>query len=393
MSDSYTEVTSESWFSRLGNAIKGVVLGLILFVVAFPLLWWNEGRAVKTAKGLKEAGGAVVSVAADKVNPDQDKQLVHLTAKATTEETLSDPDFKFSAPAIKLRRRVEMYQWKENEKTEERKKLGGGVEKTKTWTYDKTWSADLISSQGFKHRDGHENPESQRFVTHQETAKDVKAGAYQLSPGLIGQISNFQPLTVDAEALEQVPEELRKQIQPNGNKLYLRNDPQQWNADSAKPEIGDLRLTFDVAKPSQISLLARQFGNTFEPWVSHTGTQIEQLTEGEVSAENMLGQLERQNTMMTWILRGAGFLCMAFGIGLVMSPLAVMADVLPLLGDLLRMGLGLFAGVVAGTLSLVTIAIAWVVYRPLLGVGLLVLAGLLAWFFLRLAAKRRATAG
>ncbi|MCY2994909.1 MAG: hypothetical protein NTY19_44665 [Planctomycetota bacterium] len=62
MSDSFSEVTSQSWFSRLGNAIKGVLLGIILFVVAFPLLWWNEGRAVKTAKGLKEAGGAVVAV-------------------------------------------------------------------------------------------------------------------------------------------------------------------------------------------------------------------------------------------------------------------------------------------------------------------------------------------
>ena len=92
MSDSFSEVTSQSWFSRLGNAIKGVLLGIILFVVAFPLLWWNEGRAVKTAKGLKEAGGAVVSVSADKVDPAHDQQLVHLTAEAATEETLSDAD-------------------------------------------------------------------------------------------------------------------------------------------------------------------------------------------------------------------------------------------------------------------------------------------------------------
>ena len=65
MSDSFEEVTSESWFGRLGNAIKGVLLGIILFVASFPLLWWNEGRAVKTAKGLVELGGAVIPVAAD----------------------------------------------------------------------------------------------------------------------------------------------------------------------------------------------------------------------------------------------------------------------------------------------------------------------------------------
>ena len=53
-SDSFSEVSSQSWFGRLGNAIKSVLLGIILFVVSFPLLWWNEGRAVHTAQGLTE---------------------------------------------------------------------------------------------------------------------------------------------------------------------------------------------------------------------------------------------------------------------------------------------------------------------------------------------------
>ena len=50
--DSFSEITSESWFGRLASAIKGVLIGIVLFVIAFPLLWWNEGRAVRTAKGL-----------------------------------------------------------------------------------------------------------------------------------------------------------------------------------------------------------------------------------------------------------------------------------------------------------------------------------------------------
>ncbi|WP_339136467.1 MAG: hypothetical protein WGN25_01115 [Candidatus Electrothrix sp. GW3-4] len=55
--DSYTEVTNQSWFSRIGGAIKGIIFGFILFIIAFPLLFWNEGRAVKTYKTLKEGGG------------------------------------------------------------------------------------------------------------------------------------------------------------------------------------------------------------------------------------------------------------------------------------------------------------------------------------------------
>ena len=90
-----------------------------------------------------------------------------------------------------------------------------------------------------------------------------------------------------------------------------------------------------------------------------------------------------ENVTMTWILRLGGFLLMAVGIYLVFKPLVVLADVLPFFGNLLSMGIGLFAGGIALVLSLLTIAIAWVFYRPLVGVGLLVagvvvLAGLVA---------------
>ena len=127
-SDSYTEVTSQSWFSRLGNAFKGIVVGIIMVVIAFPLLFWNEGRAVKRYKTLKEGGGAVISVAADKVDAANQGKLVHMTGMATTEENLVDTSFGVSSQAIKLKRYVEMYQWQEESKSKEKKKLGGGTE-------------------------------------------------------------------------------------------------------------------------------------------------------------------------------------------------------------------------------------------------------------------------
>ena len=46
----HTEVTSQSWFQRIGSALMGVLLGIVLFLVSFPVLFINEGRAVKTAK-------------------------------------------------------------------------------------------------------------------------------------------------------------------------------------------------------------------------------------------------------------------------------------------------------------------------------------------------------
>ena len=124
MSDTYTEVTSKSWFSRLAESIKSVLIGFLLFLVAFPVLFWNEGRAVQTARSLEEGAGLVVSIPAGTADKGNDGKLVHTTGDATTTETLRDPEFGVSAQAIRLLRTVEMYQWVQHEKTETRQKLG-----------------------------------------------------------------------------------------------------------------------------------------------------------------------------------------------------------------------------------------------------------------------------
>jgi len=142
--DRFKEVTRQSWFSRIGGAVMGVLVGLVLFVLAFPLLFWNEGRAVTTYKTLQEGGNIVVSVAADKVDPSNAGRLIHLTGLADTQATLTDPVFGVSAKALKLRRTVEMYQWKENSSSETTKKLGGGTETVTEYWYSREWSGELV---------------------------------------------------------------------------------------------------------------------------------------------------------------------------------------------------------------------------------------------------------
>ena len=54
-----------------------------------------------------------------------------------------------------------------------------------------------------------------------------------------------------------------------------------------------------------------------------------------------------------------------------------MADVIPILGNIVGAGTGIIAFLLAACLSLVTIAIAWVFYRPVLGISLLIVAAVL----------------
>lgn len=132
--DRYTEVTKESWFKRFGNAFKGILFGFLLIGISFVLLFWNEGRAVKTMKTLKEGKGIVVPIRADKLDPENNGKLVHVTGKATTEEILEDSVFNVSIRAIKLKRVVQMYQWKEVVTSKTKKKLGGETETVKTYS-------------------------------------------------------------------------------------------------------------------------------------------------------------------------------------------------------------------------------------------------------------------
>ncbi len=147
------EVRTMGWGGRLGRSVKGVLIGGVLFIASFPLLWWNEGNAVRTMKVLSEGASAVVSVGAEKVDGANEKKLVHFTGEATTSEELVDDVFAAArAKAIRLERNCEIYQWKEDEKSETKKTIGGGERTEVTYEYQKVWSREPINSSTF-HKD------------------------------------------------------------------------------------------------------------------------------------------------------------------------------------------------------------------------------------------------
>ncbi len=369
--DSFTEVTSQSWFSRLGNAFKGIIVGIILVIIAIPLLFWNEGRAVKRYKTLKEGGGAVISVTADKVDAVNQGKLIHLTGMATTDETLADETFAVKSNAIKLRRVAEMYQWQQESTSEEKKKLGGGTETTTTYTYSKTWSDKLISSSQFKKPEGHQNPNQMEYQSAEMMAANVTVGAFTLSPSLVGMMRDYSPVPLSGDYT--LPDSLKNKAQVNANTIYIGTHP-------GSPQIGDIRVSFQEVKPMTISLVASQVNNTFEPYHAKAGGTIELLHSGTHSAEAMFQQAQKSNTILTWILRGTGFVIMLIGFQLILAPLSVFADVLPILGSIVGAGTGLIAAMIAGIISCLTVAVAWIVYRPLIGIIMLVLSGGIGFF-------------
>ncbi len=379
-----TEVTSQSWFGRIGNSIKSFLVGIVFFIGAFPLLWWNEGRAVRTEKSLHEGQGAVISVPADRVNPANNQKLVHMTGKATTTETLTDPDFLVAANAIKLRRRVEMYQWEEKKKEETRKKLGGGTETVTTYSYEKSWSDRPVDSTGFKEAGEHQNPPEMPYQSRDAQAEHVTLGAFSLTPSLLDQMSEYEGVSVTDQSLSTLPEEMKSKLKVHNNAFYLGKEPQT-------PQIGDVKITFSAVVPAEVSVISKQTGTSFEPYKASAGMDIEMLKRGVFTAQQMFQSALEANTIMTWVFRAIGFFVMFMGLAMFFRPISVVGDVVPFFGSMLAFGTGLFAFIVSAVLSVGTIGVAWVFYRPFLGIGLLSVAiAALVWF--AISGKKKAAA-
>jgi Transmembrane protein 43 len=367
MADSVSVTTSESWFSRLLGSIKSVLVGLLFFVVSFPLLFWNEARAVKTARSLSEGAGAVVSVAADRVDPGNEGKLVHTSGAVATAAPVVDPDLGVKAQAIKLVRKVEMYQWREKQQSQTRKKLGGGTETVTTYTYDKAWSPTVVSSSSFREPNGHENPGSMPLGSATTVADPVHLGAFKLSRAQLDKLDETEPLRVDQPPVGPLSQDSRAPLKLADGGYYRGADP-------TSPQLGDVRIHFEIVNSKTVSTVGVQAGDTFAPYQASAGGTVLLVEAGDHGAAEMFKAAQSANQTLTWVLRAAGWLLMFFGLLLIFKPISTLGDVVPLVGSMLGAGLGLFSLLLASALSLVVIAIAWVYARPLLGIGLLVLA-------------------
>ena len=104
------------------------------------------------------------------------------------------------------------------------------------------------------------------------------------------------------------------------------------------------------------------------------------MYDGIKTAEEIFASEASKNSWLTWILRLVGFVLMYVGFAAILKPISTVGSVLPLLGNVLQAGTNLIAGLIAFVLSFTVIALAWIFYRPILGISLLLVAGATFYF-------------
>ncbi len=368
----YTETIRRSWFTRLKNSLFGTIIGLLIFLGSFAVLFWNEGRAVDTQKMLTEGAGVVISVASGRADPANEGKLVHVSGQTETSDMLEDPVFDVSVNAIKLYRKVEMLQWRQKVKSSRTSNFGGSTDTTKSYYYEKDWSETLIDSSTFKDPVDHENPQNMLMKSEKWQASNVTLGAFDLSKSQISSINNAVPLAMDTN--NRISRRLGDKARIFDGVLYLGSP--------SRNRVGDYRISMRVVYPGDTSIVSGQSGNGFKPYKTQVGGAIEMLTTSIKPAEAMFDSAEAANTALTWTLRVVGLLMMYFGLTMMVKILSVFASVVPFFGSIVSGGTSLIAFLVALVLSLITIAIAWVFYRPLI-TGILLVAAVGIYMFTR----------
>lgn len=356
---------------KIKSSIAGIGIGFILILAGLGLLFFNESNNVKNLKTVAEIREVAYDISPT-YNASNDGELVALAGDVTVNADVTDTVFGITETAVRLVRKVEMYQWVEESHTDD--------DDHTTYTYKKEWRTTLIDSSDFNESGTHQNPTSMPYENESVTSTDVTIGDFSLSDYQKGMfsatetVSNFDGATLPNE--------------------YIASGSYIASADLATPEVGTVRISFTYAAPEKGTILAVQTSDkTLVDYTSEVGKTVNRVAEGEFTATEMIDQLEDANNMLKWILRIGGAIAVIVGIGLMLNPLAALTDFIPIVGDLVGAAVWLFAFLVGSAISLVAIAIAWIVFRPLLGIGLLVLVAVLLFFARSYAKNKQALNG
>lgn len=369
------ESETTGYFSQLGDSFGGICIGILLFLGAFPLLWWNEGRAVDTYNAINEGRKIVVPIDPSVYDSANDAQLVYATGFVQPLENITDDAFGYGVfGKTQMERTVEMYQWIETSRTVKKKNIGGSTTKTTEYSYSKQWRTDLVSSSSFKNEVYRNTNPTVMPYTSETIRSTVVMGDFTIPDDFINQVStetnlDTAPTIANNTAITSnllYDFSYKTSDYPSG--FYFGNN-------SLTPAVGDTRVTYSVYEGGQASIIAQQSSAesgepSFEPYIASSGTTLYRIEKGTVSPEAMFDNATSENKSITMILRIVGAIVMSAGIGLMLNPIGELFDIIPCLGDCVQGAIFIVAGIIGCTISLIVIGIAWIAQRPvILGVG------------------------
>jgi len=294
-----------------------------------------------------------------------------------------DTQLGVQADGLLLMRSVEYFQWAETASSETRTKLGGGQEAVTTYNYATEWSSMPNDSDKFNQPTGHQNP-AVTVDAAEFAANSAALGAFRIDEAVLGQLSADTLLPLTAQNAQSVSGALSRPATLQDKVIYIGTNP-------ASPQVGDMKISYRlVPQNTTLSVIGAQVQNTLRPFPTKAGSDLLMVRKGTASSAEMFQAAKAANQTLSWVLRGVGIVLAITAFGMILGPLGVLGDVVPLIGSIIRTGTGLIAGLLGVALGLIVIAISWIAFRPLLGLALLAVAGALVASIIFLRRKKAA---
>lgn len=273
--------TSESHFEK--PDFLGKLIGYTLIIVSVIMLVYSErGTRGLTKSSEYMMNNYVELTDTTTVLPENDGKMVYYSAYENTFERIADPVYGIGGQYLAIARVVEYYQWIETATTKKYKRKNYDTNREETeevteYSYAKGWSREPVDSKKFDDSYGHENETPLIIKAGTTKVSTVKMGAYflgeKIKENAVGRMDETLEHGIDM-ATARKP--LAKASAPMD--VHLLSKEIYYGENPERPQIGDVRVSFLVARPRNMYVLAKVEDDYLEPCrVAELGEDIFKL--------------------------------------------------------------------------------------------------------------------
>jgi len=263
----------------------------------------------------------------------------------------------------------------------ERERLGGGEPATPlVLNHRKRILSALPSPANHQQSDGGGDDEPQNVEEEVETTEYDEQGqpirtvtrrSRRTSANGHGGRANGKQAAVDARAQQEALQAVAAAPPLSGALAALTlHDNALYTGNALAPRVNDERITFKTASAGPASVLGAWAapGQAIAPWKASNGREVLLVERGIVSRSDLIAHAHSANVAMTWLFRGLGWVVLLVAWALILAPLSVAPEVVPLVGGLasavIGCGTSIVGGVAATVIALCTVAVSWLAVRP-----------------------------
>ncbi len=289
---------------REDNDLKFIGLGILCILMAIYCIFYTAGVGLSGVKPVQVAGVNVLPVPNAPISIENDNKVIYTHGTPVPSAELNDPLLGISVKAIKIIRKIEMFQWAQSQESK-KEKLANSVDKeTVVYTYKPIWSADLIDSDSFKDKVNYRNPLTMPVDGLKRKVQGVTVGDFHLKDELIDLITTEEEVDLSKLDISELQARSKTKVSHDGKYIFAGEDVK-------KPVVGDIRISLFKVAPSEISIIAMQSNAELYAIPLADGKKVAYVETGVVSLKEMLSD---KGKMMPWVFYILGLILVGFGV-------------------------------------------------------------------------------